>query len=116
MIPALREALGDLQSEKNKLDRLRRQLRRLTPTMRGNGHADEAQSLESQIHDQVILLRRSLEAIGDAGVIVKDIDMGLVDFPSERDGETVYLCWKVDEPDILFWHRIDDGFQGRRPL
>ncbi len=65
---------------------------------------------------QITGLRKGLEAIGDAGVLVKDIDMGLVDFPSKRDGDTVYLCWMIEEPDILFWHRIDDGFDGRRPL
>lgn len=116
MMPAVREALQDLQAEKQKLDRLRRQLRDLTPAMRGNGHADEAQTFEAQIHEQVVILRKGLEAIGEAGVLVKDIDMGLVDFPSLRDGEVVYLCWKIDEPDILYWHRIDDGFAGRQRL
>ena len=116
MLPALREAIEELQGEKRTLDRIRRELGGLTPTMRGNGHADEAQTLESRIHEQIVALRQGLEAIGDAGVLVKDIDMGLVDFPSERDGHTIYLCWKIDEPDIMYWHNLEDGFQGRRPL
>ena len=116
MMPAVREALIELQNEKKKLDELRRRLRRLTPSMRGNGHANEAQDLEDRIHDQIIVLRNGLEAIGDAGVLVKDIDMGLVDFPSLREGRIVYLCWMIDEPDILYWHDIDSGFQGRQPL
>jgi hypothetical protein len=116
LIPVVREAMQDIQTEKQKLDALRRQLRQLTPTMRGNGHADDAQTLENQIHAQVTILRAALEAMGDAGVLVKDIEMGLVDFPSLRDGEIVYLCWKIDEPDIQYWHHIDDGFAGRRPL
>lgn len=116
MMPAVREAMGELKREKKKLDDLRRQLRQLTPAMRGNGHANEAQDLEDQIHEQIMVLREGLEAIGDAGVLVKDIDMGLVDFPSMRDGRIVYLCWVIDEPDILYWHDIDAGFQGRQPL
>ncbi len=116
MMPAVREAVRELQAEKQALDRLRRQLRELTPAMRGNGHAAEAANLEDRIHRQLGEIRKRLNAIGDAGVLVKDIDMGLVDFPSSRDGHTVYLCWLIEEPDILYWHHIDDGFQGRKPL
>lgn len=116
MMPALRESIRELQAEKKLLDRLRRQLRELSPAMRGNGHAAEAADLEHRIHEQVLVLRTGLQAISDAGVMVKDIDMGLVDFPSKRDGHTVFLCWMIDEPDILFWHHVDDGYQGRRPL
>jgi hypothetical protein len=116
MMPALREAMRELQRDKKTLDRLRRQLRELTPAMRGNGHAGEPRELEERIHQQLTGLRKGLEAIGDAGVMVKDIDMGLVDFPSERDGHTVYLCWMIEEPDILFWHPIDGGYGGRQPL
>jgi hypothetical protein len=51
------------------------------------------------------------------GIIVKGLDEGLVDFPHIReDGEEVYLCWKVGENDIEFWHRIEDGFAGRRSI
>ncbi|MEZ4524020.1 MAG: DUF2203 domain-containing protein [Thermomicrobiales bacterium] len=116
MMPAVREAILDLQQEKNRLDKLRRELRKLTPAMRGNGHAREAQELEDDIHNQIVTIRTGLESVGDAGVLVKDIDMGLVDFPSLRDGRVVYLCWIIDEPDIAYWHDVDAGFQGRRPL
>ncbi|MEJ2055937.1 MAG: DUF2203 domain-containing protein [Calditrichaceae bacterium] len=49
------------------------------------------------------------------GIEIKGLDYGLVDFPALRDnGEEVFLCWKIDEPDIEFWHSIDGGFKGRR--
>jgi hypothetical protein len=51
-----------------------------------------------------------------SGAHLKDVQLGLVDFPSERDGELVYLCWQFGESEIAFWHRIEDGFAGRRPL
>jgi hypothetical protein len=57
-----------------------------------------------------------IERINRAGAIVKDVDDGLVDFPSLRDGEEVLLCWRVGEDEIGWWHRPDDGFAGRRPL
>lgn len=51
------------------------------------------------------------------GILVKGFEEGLIDFPHIRsNGEEVYLCWKVDEPDIQFWHRIPDGFPGRKPV
>ena len=54
--------------------------------------------------------------IQETGVLVKDIDVGLVDFPSLLEGEEVYLCWKLGEDHIAFWHGIDEGFTGRKPL
>lgn len=54
--------------------------------------------------------------IQDSGVVVKDLDVGLVDFPSLVDGEEIYLCWKLGEDHIAFWHRIDEGFAGRKPI
>jgi hypothetical protein len=50
------------------------------------------------------------------GIEMKDYAMGLVDFPSERDGRAVYLCWRLGEPSVLYWHEVDAGYSGRRPL
>lgn len=71
--------------------------------------------------------RQLLEAIGsevnailtgitELGIEIKDVGQGLVDFPSDRDGRTVYLCWKLGEERIAYWHEISDGFAGRQPL
>ncbi len=55
--------------------------------------------------------------LNDKGILIKSLDEGLIDFPHFRaNGEEVYLCWKLGESDIAFWHRIPDGFAGRRPL
>jgi hypothetical protein len=61
-------------------------------------------------------IQRLINEVMALGVEVKGIDEGLVDFPSERDGEAIYLCWKLDEPDIGWWHDLTSGFRGRRPL
>jgi hypothetical protein len=51
------------------------------------------------------------------GVVVKGIDEGLIDFPHIReDGEEVYLCWKIGENDIAFWHRLSEGYAGRKSI
>jgi hypothetical protein len=57
-----------------------------------------------------------IERIQAAGVLVKDLDRGLLDFPAERDGEEILLCWHVGEDEIRFWHGVDEGFAGRKPL
>jgi len=65
-------------------------------------------------------LAEELESVVDeiqaTGVVLKDIQLGLIDFPSEREGEVVYLCWQFGEPEVAFWHRMEDGFAGRQPL
>jgi hypothetical protein len=54
--------------------------------------------------------------VEESGAHLKDVQLGLVDFPAERDGEIVYLCWQFGEPEVAFWHRTEDGFAGRQPL
>lgn len=58
----------------------------------------------------------SLSALDEMGVIVRDPSTGLIDFPSERDGEAIFLCWKLGEDGIDWWHPQDTGFMGRMPL
>lgn len=57
-----------------------------------------------------------LQAIQEMGVLVKDLDMGLCDFPHHMDGRIVYLCWKRGEPEIRWWHDLHSGYSGRQPL
>jgi hypothetical protein len=54
--------------------------------------------------------------LGSLGIEVKDYAQGLIDFPAEREGRPVYLCWRLGEPAVRFWHEVDAGFAGRRPL
>jgi hypothetical protein len=56
------------------------------------------------------------ERLEEMGVLVRDLDRGIVDFPSVREGREVYLCWHVGEPAITHWHELESGFAGRRPL
>jgi len=59
---------------------------------------------------------RLIHRIEGFGCIVKDIDLGLLDFPSVRDGEEIYLCWKLGEAKVSHWHGIDEGFPLRKPV
>ena len=61
-------------------------------------------------------LKAALETIQSTGCVVKDLDTGLLDFPAIVDNQEAYLCWRLGEERIRFWHRQDEGFAGRKPL
>jgi hypothetical protein len=61
-------------------------------------------------------IQSGLEQIHSTGCVVKDIEIGLLDFPARINGEEVYLCWKLGEDRIRFYHRQDEGFSGRKPI
>ena len=61
-------------------------------------------------------LAHAVDDIVELGVQVKDLDEGLVDFPALSRGETVLLCWQLGEDEVRYWHSVEDGFAGRRPL
>jgi hypothetical protein len=61
-------------------------------------------------------LDATVHEIQESGAELKDVGLGLIDFPAERDGEQIYLCWQYGEPAVGFWHRLDTGFTGREPL
>lgn len=64
----------------------------------------------------LIRFSEAVQEIEYLGVVLKDFRSGLVDFPYDRDGRIIYLCWKPDEDEIDWWHETDDGFAGRQPL
>ena len=61
-------------------------------------------------------LRSAVTGIEETGVLMKDLELGLLDFPCQLDDEIVLLCWKLGEPAIAFWHTLEDGFKGRKPI
>jgi len=75
-----------------------------------------AEAWKSQREANAQTLRSSMEKLEETGVVVKDLDIGLVDFPTLYRGEEVYLCWRMDEPDIDYWHGVHEGFAGRKAI
>jgi hypothetical protein len=61
-------------------------------------------------------LDRFLAELDALGIAFKGFDQGLVDFPAERDGQPIYLCWRLGEPSVQFWHERDAGYEGRQPI
>lgn len=86
--------------------------------MMGGIHVDtkSAEAWKTQRDSNAQTLKSSMDRIEEMGVLVKDLDVGLVDFPTLFRGEEVYLCWRMDEADIDHWHGVNEGFAGRRPI
>lgn len=78
----------------------------------GNG-GNRALSNMVQDFEKLDLL---VHQIQDLGVLIKDINLGLLDFPALKDGREVYLCWRYGEGEIAYWHEIEAGFAGRQPI
>ena len=78
----------------------------------GNGGSLAA----SQVEHEFSRLNQLVHRIQATGAVLKDLDLGLIDFPAQRNGREVYLCWKYDEDQIRYWHDLDTGFAGRQPL
>lgn len=71
---------------------------------------------KQELNTAVTNLYKAIEQLEAIGVIIKSVDEGLLDFPSRRFDEEVWLCWKVGENRIKFWHGKEEGFTGRKPL
>jgi hypothetical protein len=82
----------------------------------GNVEPRELQDVQDQLDEQVAGIARSVARIHELGALVKDLDQGLVDFPARRQGEDVLLCWRVGEEEVGYWHGLEEGFSGRKPL
>jgi hypothetical protein len=92
---------------------------RLTQRISGNGgdfDPQEPSELDEQLQREAEAVAGAVEELQALGVLVKDLDRGLVDFPALRDGEEVLLCWQVGEGEVAYWHGLEEGFAGRKPL
>ena len=92
---------------------------RLTARIAGNGgdlDPQEPGELDEQFQRESHAVTQAAERLQRLGVLVKDLDTGLVDFPALHQGEEVLLCWQVGEDEVTHWHGVDEGFAGRKPL
>jgi len=75
---------------------------------------DAIMQLRDRQESATTQLKETMERVEAFGCFVKDLDVGLIDFPTLYRGEEVYLCWRLGEPAILFWHGVTEGFRGRK--
>jgi hypothetical protein len=119
LLPTLRPLVERLVAAKRSLDEAQERSDEVARRIAGNGGglppADLAE-LRGELDRRAEVLAGIVGEIQELGLLVKDLDAGLVDFPAERDGRQVLLCWRLGEASVAFWHGREDGFAGRRPL
>ena len=115
----VRPLTEELVAHRRALVELQERQAAVTTRIAGNGgnvEPSELQEVQHRLDEEVAGIARCVARIHEVGALVKDLDDGLVDFPARRGGEDVLLCWRLGEDAIEFWHGLDEGFSGRRPL
>lgn len=105
LLPVVRERLEALRQAYPAV-------RKMKAASAGNGsvtHGDE-------LGKSATIYEEQLDWFEQAGILIKDIEQGLIDFPSDRSGVPILLCWRADEASVDFWHYPDAGFAGRQPF
>ena len=113
ILPVVIQKFKNIESMKNEVSKIQSELEN-NPRYMSNfeDYVIKKQELNSAISN----LYKSIEELEKTGVMIKSIDEGLLDFPSKRFEEDVWLCWKEGETEIKFWHGKDEGFMGRKPI
>ncbi len=122
MVPDLEVVVGRLRAQRDELIELRDEYRRIS-----GGPGDEPDVDHEEVDPELRRLRLRMRGIvdqmqadvawlDDRSITLRDIPTGLLDFPALVSGRQVWLCWRLGEDDVAFWHGQDEGFAGRRPL
>lgn len=125
-LPELREALAALREQRTDLIRLRDEALAAHASMGGSDlpdsapelpiGTDDAKVLELRMQGVIDRMQAGIERIDGWGITVRDIESGLVDFPALVEGRQVWLCWRLGEDRVGWWHEVSEGFAGRRRL
>jgi hypothetical protein len=120
LLPQVRVAAETLVEHRRALVEATTKRAELATRIAGNGgdfDPQEPRELEEELEQEAEAVARAVSSLEELGVQVKDLDRGLVDFPALRpNGEEVLLCWQVGEDEIGYWHGLEEGFAGRKPL
>ena len=115
----IRPLVEELIEHRRAQERIEGEREELAAKIAGNGGGIDAQQLadlEAAGERERIGVARCVNAIHERGAIVKSLDDGLVDFPAQREGEEILLCWRRGEDEVAFWHPLEEGFAGRKPI
>jgi hypothetical protein len=111
MLPRLKPLLRELRDAKEELtDADAHELLAEAAPSNGGGEAGR------QVGEAFLRVRGLLGSLEAAGIVLRDIDRGLLDFPALIEGREVYLCWELGEDEVAHWHELSSDYRGRRPL
>ncbi len=115
-IEELRPLLEGLRADRDALAEAQQELARFRQSNGSDDHARELAQRDDAIRETVGRMKRSVTRIDGWDISLRDIGSGLVDFPALVSGRQVWLCWRLGEGEIAWWHEMSEGFAGRRPL
>jgi hypothetical protein len=118
-LPLVRAITSDLVKLSREVVDRRQRLQQLTVGRKlepGDPYSDELVHVQEELEKDTERIEDYLKELLELGVEPKSATEGLIDFPSVMDGRRVYLCWKLGEPEVMYWHEVEGGYSGRQPL
>jgi hypothetical protein len=115
LVPQVRAVLLQLGVEQRRLDAAHEEMHRQLDSNGGPESASAASRQEAEVAAIRDGMRTLVDHLGGMGIELRDVEMGLVDVPGERDGVLVWLCWRLADASVAFWHGTNEGFASRKP-
>ena len=112
-LPMVIEKFKIITNLKNEIMKTEQQL---SSSLSPKNNFEQYVTMKQKLNSVVTKFYHAIEDLENTGVVIKGIDEGLLDFPSKRFDDEVWLCWKQGETEIKFWHEKDVGFSGRKPV
>ena len=119
LLPEVRPLAETLVEHRRGMREAAERRARLTARIAGNGgdlDPQEPAELDEAFERESQAVAKAAAGLQRLGLLVKDLDSGLVDFPAWHRGQEVLLCWQLGEDEVAYWHGVDEGFAGRKPL
>ena len=113
MLPTIIKKFQKIKQEKNEVEKMEQKLQ---VNLSGTSNLDNYVTLKQNLNASVTKFYTSIEELEKTGVVLKGLEEGLLDFPSKKFDDEIWLCWKEGETEIKFWHEKDVGFNGRKPI
>ena len=109
-LPGVIAKFNNLKKQKNEIMKAEQEIQMSASSL------DQYMTQKQKLNSELTKFYQLIEELEETGVSLKGLDQGLLDFPSRRFNEDVWLCWKDGETEIKFWHELDTGFNGRKPI
>ena len=113
MLPTIIKKFQKIKQEKNEVEKMEQKLQM---NLSGTSNLNDYVTLKQNLNASVTRFYASIEELEKTGVVLKGLEEGLLDFPSKKFDDEIWLCWKEGETEIKFWHEKDVGFNGRKPI
>jgi hypothetical protein len=116
LVEEVRPLLQQLRDDREEVARIQSELQRQRETNGSAEHAEQLTQMQTELRHIVRRMQQSVNQIDGLGITLRDIGSGLIDFPALANGRPIWLCWRLGENDVEWWHEVNVGFDSRQPL